>query len=76
MKRRKIPEMPPGPIVASAGGPEINLHGLFANEALERLEQAIATAVDAGHDRLRINHGKGSGTDGRPPGEGAQRHHV
>ena len=62
MKRRKIPEMPPGPIPASSGGPEINLHGLFANEALDRVEEAIARAVDAGHDRLRVIHGKGSGT--------------
>ncbi|MCH8814416.1 MAG: Smr/MutS family protein [Chloroflexi bacterium] len=61
MKRRKIPEMPPGPIVASAAGPEIDLHGLMAGEALERLETAIYDALRDGHTRLRVNHGKGTG---------------
>jgi len=41
--------------------PEIDLHGLFANEARERLEQTIADAISAGHDRIRIVHGKGTG---------------
>jgi DNA mismatch repair protein MutS2 len=41
--------------------PEIDLHGLFADEARARLEQAITNAIDAGHDRIRIVHGKGSG---------------
>jgi len=61
MKPRKIPEMPPGPIVASADGPEINLHGLMVGEALERLETAIYEALRDGESRLRVNHGKGAG---------------
>jgi len=60
-KRRKIPEMPPGPIVASADGPEINLHGLMVGEALERLETTIYDAVRDGKTRLRVIHGKGTG---------------
>jgi DNA mismatch repair protein MutS2 len=61
MKRRKIPEMPPGPIPASSSGPEINLHGLMAGEALERLETAIYDALRDGKTRIRVNHGKGTG---------------
>lgn len=41
--------------------PEVDLHGLFAAEARERLEHAIADAINAGHDRIRIVHGKGTG---------------
>lgn len=41
--------------------PEVDLHGLFADEARERLERAIADALAAGHNRLRIIHGKGTG---------------
>ena len=41
--------------------PEVDLHGLFADEAIDRLEQAIREAVKAGHDRIRIVHGKGTG---------------
>lgn len=41
--------------------PEIDLHGLFADEARDALERAIADAIAAGHDRLRIVHGKGTG---------------
>ena len=41
--------------------PEVDLHGLFADEALDRLERAITDALKGGHDRLRIVHGKGTG---------------
>jgi DNA mismatch repair protein MutS2 len=41
--------------------PEVDLHGLFADEARDRLERAITEALAGGHDRLRIVHGKGSG---------------
>lgn len=41
--------------------PEVDLHGLFVDEAREHLEQAIADALNAGHDRIRIVHGKGTG---------------
>ena len=61
MKRRKIPEMPPGPIITTPSGPEIDLHGLMVGEALERLETAIYDALRDGQTRLRVNHGKGTG---------------
>ena len=41
--------------------PEVDLHGLFAEEARERLERAIAEALAGGHSKLRIVHGKGTG---------------
>jgi DNA mismatch repair protein MutS2 len=41
--------------------PEVDLHGMFADEACERLERAIAEALKGGHDKLRIVHGKGTG---------------
>jgi DNA mismatch repair protein MutS2 len=41
--------------------PEIDLHGMFADEACDRLERAIVEALDAGHSKLRIVHGKGTG---------------
>jgi DNA mismatch repair protein MutS2 len=41
--------------------PSVDLHGLFADEAIERLEHAITAAVEAGHDRLLVVHGKGTG---------------
>lgn len=41
--------------------PEIDLHGLFADEARAALERAIDVAIAAGHDRIRIVHGKGTG---------------
>lgn len=41
--------------------PEVDLHGMFADEARERLERAIAEALAGGHDRIRIVHGKGTG---------------
>jgi len=41
--------------------PEVDLHGLFANEARDRLERAISEALADGYDRIRIVHGKGTG---------------
>jgi DNA mismatch repair protein MutS2 len=41
--------------------PEVDLHGMFAEEARDQLERAIAEAIDAGFNRIRIVHGKGSG---------------
>ena len=41
--------------------PEVDLHGLFADEAIAKLEDAIAQAQRDGHLRLRIVHGKGTG---------------
>lgn len=43
------------------GYPEVDLHGLFTDEARERLETAIAQAIAGGCDRIRIVHGKGTG---------------
>ena len=60
MKLRKIPEMPPGPIVTPADGPEIDLHGLMVGKALERLETAIYEALHEGKT-LPVNHAKGTG---------------
>ncbi len=37
------------------------MHGLFADEAIERLEAAIVAALEAGHTRLYVVHGKGTG---------------
>ena len=41
--------------------PEVDLHGMFAEEARDCLERAIVEALEAGYDRIRIIHGKGSG---------------
>ncbi len=41
--------------------PEVDLHGMFADEARERLERAISEALAGRHDRIRIVHGKGTG---------------
>ena len=41
--------------------PEVDLHGLFADEARDKLEQAITDAIRGGHRKLRIVHGKGTG---------------
>lgn len=41
--------------------PSVDLHGLFADEAIERLERAINDALEAGHERLLVVHGKGTG---------------
>ncbi|MEO8457735.1 MAG: Smr/MutS family protein [Chloroflexota bacterium] len=41
--------------------PSIDLHGLFADEACDRVELAIKDALATGHYKLRIVHGKGSG---------------
>lgn len=41
--------------------PQVDLHRMFADEARERLERAIAEALKGGHHKLRIVHGKGAG---------------
>ena len=41
--------------------PSVDLHGLFADEAIDRLNQAISDALEAGHERLLVVHGKGTG---------------
>ena len=44
-----------------AFSPEIDLHGLFADQALQRLDYWIDQALVTGHTYLRIIHGKGRG---------------
>lgn len=39
----------------------MDLHGLFADEAIERLEAAIVSAIAEGHNKLYVVHGKGTG---------------
>lgn len=54
--------------------PEVDLHGLFADEAIERLEAAIVAALEAGHNRLYVVHGKGTGVLRREVREYLSRH--
>lgn len=54
--------------------PEVDLHGLFADEAIERLEEAIVAALEAGHNRLYVVHGKGTGILRREVREYLGRH--
>lgn len=41
--------------------PEIDLHALTVMEALPKLDEFIHNAFQAGHYRVRVNHGKGTG---------------
>jgi len=41
---------------------ELDLHGLTVDEALPRLDEFLHAAFRAGHYRVWIVHGKGSGT--------------
>ena len=41
---------------------EIDLHGLIVDQALMRVAEAINDAVNRREIRIRINHGKGTGT--------------
>ena len=54
--------------------PEVDLHGMFAKEARERLERAIAEALAGGHTKLRIVHGKGTGALRREVRDVLDRH--
>jgi DNA-nicking Smr family endonuclease len=42
-------------------GDEIDLHGLTVDEAIPRLEEFIYRAFQAGHYRVWVVHGKGTG---------------
>jgi len=42
-------------------GDEINLHGLTVDEAIPKLEEFIYQAFQAGHCRVWVVHGKGTG---------------
>ncbi len=41
---------------------EIDLHGMFVDDAIMRVAEAISDAVKSREIRIRINHGKGTGT--------------
>jgi DNA mismatch repair protein MutS2 len=41
---------------------EIDLHGLTVDEAIPKLENFLHTAFIAGRHRVRVIHGKGTGT--------------
>lgn len=41
--------------------PEVDLHGLFVEDALDELDRAIENALAAGSRRLVVIHGKGTG---------------
>jgi DNA mismatch repair protein MutS2 len=42
-------------------GDEIDLHGLTVDEAIPKLEEFIYQAFQAGHYRVWVVHGKGTG---------------
>lgn len=46
---------------ASVTGATIDLHGLTVPEALARVEGAVNEALLAGHERLRLVHGRSGG---------------
>lgn len=49
------------PAGVSDFAPEIDLHALTVMEALTKLDEFIHDAFQAGHYRVRVNHGKGTG---------------
>jgi DNA mismatch repair protein MutS2 len=46
---------------AGRAGDEIDLHGLTVDEAIPKLEEFIYRAFQAGHYRVWVVHGKGTG---------------
>lgn len=42
--------------------PEVDLHGMGVDDALDELDRAIENALAAGSGKLLVIHGKGSGT--------------
>lgn len=42
--------------------PEVDLHGMVVEDALDELDRAIENAVAAGKSKLLVIHGKGAGT--------------
>ena len=42
--------------------PEIDLHGMLVVDAIIRISEAISDAIKSREIRIRINHGKGTGT--------------
>ena len=49
------------PVRAFETVPELDLHALTVMEALSRLDEFLHDAFQAGHYRVRGNHGKGTG---------------
>ena len=41
---------------------EIDLHGMLVVDAIVRISEAISDAIKSREIRIRINHGKGTGT--------------
>jgi DNA mismatch repair protein MutS2 len=41
---------------------EVDLHGMIVDQAIIKVSETIADAVKSREIRLRINHGKGTGT--------------
>jgi len=41
---------------------EIDLHGMIVDDAIIRVSETISDAVKSREIRIRINHGKGTGT--------------
>ena len=41
---------------------EIDLHGMLVVDAIIRISEAISDAIKSREIRIRINHGKGTGT--------------
>ena len=59
-KQRPAPASP-GPLPARGKAVEVDLHGLTADEALARAEQALNDAMLADVPELRLIHGKSGG---------------
>jgi DNA mismatch repair protein MutS2 len=50
-----------GPNWFAGSAPELDLHALTVVEALPRLDEFLHSSFRAGHYRVRIVHGKGTG---------------
>ncbi len=46
---------------AAQVGAEFTVHGMRAHQAVEAVDQYLERAAMAGHERVRIVHGKGKG---------------
>jgi len=57
--RKKLGPMSPAPRFSRDR--EIDLHGMYVDDALLRLSEEINRSLRYGEEYLRINHGKGGG---------------
>ena len=60
-KNNKTPGQKLPPAWAFDAAPELDLHALTVVEALPVLDGFLHDSFQAGHYRVRINHGKGTG---------------